>query len=634
MAAADRLPPHPRNLPLHRQFSTGTTDPIEDIIIYGKVYFGLKEYLEENRPDIPNWNINLNDGGIYFNYEPDRNIHLTLHSPAIWFNLDDFGNILGDPYYQEDRMHIIIPRRIPINLYFDLRTNNLRFWINPDDYRYLNGDIWDLLNWLDDRMVELGLSRYYFDAIRDNQRSQILAQQRQEARAAQQIVAQQAQQAQAQAQAQQAQAQQAQAQQAPQSTGVSGIGPGGMDEERKYYEKYLKYKNKYLQFKNNANGKLNMVGGVNNSDIISFNNLSLDKALVIFYKEYSKIIGRPLIDNFKEYLSNYVFSLDDLNSPLFRNEEFKNTPILKLLYNKNIPVIKDVLPKNLIYLKFESFNLPLNVAYLPRTLKTLILGNGFNHPINLEDLPNSLEHLELSSDFNQPFNTYYLPRFLKYIALGNSNINLLALDNLPNLKSLIFPFNFEQNIEIHELPRKLEELYLGNFDDEFDTVDLPRNLIRLDFGNKFNAPLDIDRLPDNLKSLKFGFRMTFPIDTTLLPVDLEELYLGELFNDPVDASLLPRSLKVLYFGNSFNQEIVIAHLPRNLEKLDFGDSYEHEIKIEDLPRKLKVLKLGKLFNKNINAKDLPKTLEILYFKDDGILLETKELPKSLVMIKL
>jgi hypothetical protein len=195
MAAVDRLPPYPRYLPPYRQFSTGTTDPIEDMIIYKKVYFKLKGNLDnqiyrQKNNIFGDWKVYFTDSGIYFTNIKDSNIHLSLHSPFKFKQVDNSGNILTYPFYQEDRMHFKEGgKKIKLNLVFD-GMSELKFVTRPiEQDRNRIPMLNTLLEDLEDRLSSESLNKAYFDINLSRERKRIIKKQEERAKKVKDLLA-------------------------------------------------------------------------------------------------------------------------------------------------------------------------------------------------------------------------------------------------------------------------------------------------------------------------------------------------------------------------------------------------------------------------------------------------------------
>ena len=179
---------------------------------------------------------------------------------------------------------------------------------------------------------------------------------------------------------------------------------------------------------------------------------------------------------------------------------------------------------------------------IPPTLETLVL-RGYGRSLENYRLPPSLTQLQI--EFHQVRGSHALTLSLKKCRLP-STLKLLKMDGPCNLP--------------------------------VDGLDaLPDSLETLEFGYRFNQPLDQIKLPSSLQSLLFGWCFDYFIDGLVLPQSLTHLDLGCKFNQPIRGDIFPPQLKSLILGYSFNQLIHEWKLPNSLTQLQFGVSFWQQI---------------------------------------------------------
>ena len=182
---------------------------------------------------------------------------------------------------------------------------------------------------------------------------------------------------------------------------------------------------------------------------------------------------------------------------------------------------------------------------MPSTLETLIL-NGYAQSLKNYDLPSSLTHLQIDCHTRQLDKSVFslkecqLPSTLKFLKLAD-----------------------QWNLPVEELG------------------ELPNSLETLEFGEKFDQPVDRLKLPPSLKSLIFGLKFNHSIDSLILPQSLTHLSFVLLFNQPIRGDIFPPQLKSLTLSPIFNQPIDEWKLPHSLTHIKFG--YEFDQPIHDLP---------------------------------------------------
>lgn len=98
----------------------------------------------------------------------------------------------------------------------------------------------------------------------------------------------------------------------------------------------------------------------------------------------------------------------------------------------------------------------------------------------------------------------------------------------------------------------------------------PATMLRLEFGDRFNSPVEGISLPEGLEVVKFGPRFNQPVSRIRWPSTLRELSFGNDFNQPVSGIDLPPGVRRLDFGGRFNFVVSAVDLPEELRELRFG----------------------------------------------------------------
>ena len=162
----------------------------------------------------------------------------------------------------------------------------------------------------------------------------------------------------------------------------------------------------------------------------------------------------------------------------------------------------------------------------------------------------------------------------------------------------------------------------------------------------FNQPLNkYVELISMFNQLEFGYRFNHPIDNFLLNLNLTHLVFGDCFNQQV-SRMLPDSLIYLEFGLDFNQSV--NNLPSNLTHLKFSWDFSQQIdnlpnivylsvsnnlSLDNLPNSLKELVLGLDFNLELN--NLPNQLKKISIRNVNLYdKELNNLPESVELIEL
>ncbi|CAM9454813.1 unnamed protein product, partial [Hapterophycus canaliculatus] len=117
----------------------------------------------------------------------------------------------------------------------------------------------------------------------------------------------------------------------------------------------------------------------------------------------------------------------------------------------------------------------------------------------------------------------------------------------------------------------------------------PATMVRLEFGDRFNSPVEGISLPEGLEVVKFGARFNQPVSRTRWPASLRELSFGNDFNQPVSGIDFPPGVRRLDFGGRFNFVVSAVDLPEELRELRFGHGFNREIASVRWPPKLSKL---------------------------------------------
>jgi hypothetical protein len=293
--------------------------------------------------------------------------------------------------------------------------------------------------------------------------------------------------------------------------------------------------------------------------IIQSKKNDLDKYQVHFEsKQFMNVYDHPvgfeyLISHFNDndytYWMYEHFNVDNYTTEIILSikEKFEG-PKLLILLNKVV--------KLKISMQINEIEVNELLRYCVN-LKKLIIQVNLKDKLN--DLINELfqlETIELAHEIVSPLVNLVNLKEL-YInfdqSLGNS------LNNLTNLKKIIFCDNFDQLIE-----------------NSFNNLI---NLTEIQFGRKFNKPLgnSLSNLT-NLKKISFGDNFDQLIENSFNNlINLTEIKFGEKFNKPL--------------GNSLNKLV-------NLKKISFGDNFDQSIEnVFDNLNSLIEINFGKKFNK-------------------------------------
>lgn len=222
--------------------------------------------------------------------------------------------------------------------------------------------------------------------------------------------------------------------------------------------------------------------------------------------------------------------------------------------------------------------------------------------IQLENLPPKLENLYLSCSHSNI--VYNFPKYLKILKCSDyfyfNQINIA--NNIQNtLKKLILiqSGSVQCSKYIQEsifFPEDLEELYF-NYEDEYEPKqdefeylikifdNLPQNLKILKLPSFLN--IELKNLPLKLEKLYIGIKYNQNLDSLPESVKFIEFVEQMYFNKQLDN--LPSQLEYLnlQFQNSYNY--TISNLPNSLKILELG---EYKLKIDKLPTNLTELRIA------------------------------------------
>jgi len=139
-------------------------------------------------------------------------------------------------------------------------------------------------------------------------------------------------------------------------------------------------------------------------------------------------------------------------------------------------------------------------------------------------------------------------------------------DITPDVKKVIFVESFIGDIELHKLPKWIEEI---EFEADKNIEYFPLNIKKITFGGNFNRV--VENIPIEVTNLTFGDKFNQPVNN--LPRYLTHLYFGEDFNQEVNN--LPESITHLHFGNKFNKPI--DNLPIWIVEIKFGLDFKQSL---------------------------------------------------------
>ncbi|KAN0023311.1 hypothetical protein ACTFIU_011481 [Dictyostelium citrinum] len=287
------------------------------------------------------------------------------------------------------------------------------------------------------------------------------------------------------------------------------------------------------------------------------------------------------------------------------------------LFNQTIG--HNVLPKSLKSLVLGwNFNKPIEVGVLPNSLIKLEFGYHYNQDLPINCIPSSIEVLKLRNCPKQLLvsnHDFILPSSIKKLEFNTS--------------PLFYPFNIPPNITSFKYLGSLRDLPKRNSsnNNQFDIVSSSSNisnsngsggggcnLKKLSFSPNFNEPININELPSSIETLIMSHKYNQPLSPNCLPKKLKVLIFGYYFNEKLTKNVLPNNLGYIEFGEKFDQVLESDSLPKSLKYITFDKSYKQPIGSNVLPPSLELIII-----KNWN--NLPFNFEI--FDHDSILQQIK-----------
>ena len=211
------------------------------------------------------------------------------------------------------------------------------------------------------------------------------------------------------------------------------------------------------------------------------------------------------------------------------------------------------------------------------------------------------------------------------------------LSRLSLLTHLDFGRKFDQPVEEFELPASLTHLTFGiDFNQPVEQLKLPASLTHLEFGgDKFNQPVDRIELLTSLTHFQIGGDKS--IATLKLPTSLTHLTIsGHVTNHSIEHLRMPDSLTHLTFGAYvyIKGSIENLKLPASLTHLELDGNFDQPIDNLKLPASLTHLTVNYHFSQPIENLKLPASLTHLLLAgnlDQPI--ENLKLPASLTHLE-
>ncbi|GAM27799.1 hypothetical protein SAMD00019534_109750, partial [Acytostelium subglobosum LB1] len=334
---------------------------------------------------------------------------------------------------------------------------------------------------------------------------------------------------------------------------------------------------------------------------------------------------------------------------------FKGDCVLDLAY----------LPKSLKTLDLSNkFNQLLKPGELPSTLTSLSFGHEFDNELLPGVLPQSLLSLSFGCRFNQTLQPRSLPSSLTNLNLGSSPFTSGLNGMLPALIKLVIGCGFGSNAPFTPgiIPSTVQTLVIGNnqyqnFSYGFqsgETPDyyipdsitdltyngslrvglIPNSVTNLTFNcYRFGGAIETGYIPESITRLDFGHNFNWPIIKECLPSSIKTLMFGDLFNNYIEPGALPKSLTSLRFGYGFSRDILIGELPSSINHLEFGNIYYNGFAVGVLPTSLKtmILRASQIrpikFSGKLNFLSIPSLLHIqnVHCQVDHLILTKLEL---------
>ena len=174
-----------------------------------------------------------------------------------------------------------------------------------------------------------------------------------------------------------------------------------------------------------------------------------------------------------------------------------------------------------------------------------------------------------------------------------------------NVKTIIFGHNFDQEIEIGDIPDFIENLFFGVcFNKKIRPDVIPNKVSKVVFGDFYDRVLEIGSIPNSVIHLSFGSSYNRIIKPFVLPSSIRTINFGNKFDKPLLKNSIPESVKYIKFGYNFSQSLI--DLPETVETVEFVRLTEIAINSLPMIRHLIIFDLNK-----IRMDNLPMSLESL-----------------------
>ena len=143
-----------------------------------------------------------------------------------------------------------------------------------------------------------------------------------------------------------------------------------------------------------------------------------------------------------------------------------------------------------------------------------------------------------------------------------------------------------------------------------EDIQYPPNVEKVNFRHysTFGGLDKVITFPDTILELKL--HINYGLENIILPKSLIRLSFGQYFNADIRNVKFPETLKYLSFGAEFNQDIRNANFP-SLTHLALGFYFNQDITNANFPQSLTQLTLRPRYSKDLKNADFPKSLIFL-----------------------
>ncbi|EGC33653.1 hypothetical protein DICPUDRAFT_80578 [Dictyostelium purpureum] len=228
-------------------------------------------------------------------------------------------------------------------------------------------------------------------------------------------------------------------------------------------------------------------------------------------------------------------------------EEIKKCPSELLCQSYDVYINQPLgkfIPKGTVTLNLTgSFNSPIKIGNIPKTVKVLKLGQNYTHEIELNSvIPSSVNELSLYHFIQTSPSKQEFPKFIKKLNIFRFNRDIISSTFFGSVVILSL-HSFNLRIKPGDFPNTCEELILHSYNQQLDIGSLPPGLKKLTLGS-FNQPIYHGSLSESITYLKMS-SFNQDLGNSLISLTLLETLSMIEFKKTILENQLPKSIKIL-----------------------------------------------------------------------------------------